>query len=157
MNAHAPVKFLVCVDDTDHARVALRFAALRAQRRQGRLDVLHILEPSDYQGLKSVAGKMREEKRREGTMLLQRMAEQIQEEYGLIPCLILREGVLQEEIITATEEDVDANMLILGASPDGDGRTELIAAVAKQLGRRVQVPMIVVPGNLTDQQIEALG
>ena len=152
-----PVKFLVCVDKSEHSRTALDFACAQAAKRGGLIDMLHVLEPADFKGLASIADKMREERREAAEKLLKELAEHIQEKYGITPSMIFREGKITEEILSAVEEDVDANMLVMGAAPDTKSkRGDLIGWLAAQLGDKLLIPMLLVPGNLTEQQIEKL-
>src|SRR5205085_2144337 len=46
--AKAKRTYLVVVDDSAEARVALRFAARRAAKTKGRVEVLGIVEPQDF-------------------------------------------------------------------------------------------------------------
>lgn len=151
-----PPKFLVCVDQNEESRVALRFACIKAQRQQGNVAILHVLPPADFQPLSVVADKVREERRQAGEQLLQHLSEEANLQTSVTPSLILKEGGVGDEIITAVMEDIQINMLVLGAAKQSSKRGKLIAWLATQLGDRLLVPMMIVPGNLTDQQIEQL-
>jgi len=154
--AVSPVKYLLCMNDSEHSRVALKFACARAKRRNCQIDILHVLEPADFQGIGAVADKIREERRETGEAFLNQVAEEIQQVTGKTPALTLREGVVEEAIISAVNEDVDADLILLGASPDTNGRHAHISALVKALGDKLLIPIMVLPGNLTDQQIEEL-
>ena len=70
-DSNAPIppsrrKFLVIVDKTPECRVALRFAARRAQRTGGIVTLLYIVPPADFQQWAGVERKMREEAREMG-------------------------------------------------------------------------------------------
>ena len=45
---HIPgrITYLVCVDDSDECRVAIRLAALRAHRTGGQIVLLYVIEPA---------------------------------------------------------------------------------------------------------------
>ena len=64
---HQPgkVKFLVCVDDSEDCRVALRFACLRARNTDGHIALLYVIEPADFQHWAAVGRLMEAEKREE--------------------------------------------------------------------------------------------
>ena len=55
--------YLVVVDDSAEARVALRFAARRAGKTDGRIEVLGIVEPQDFVQFGGVQAAMEEEQR----------------------------------------------------------------------------------------------
>ena len=55
--------YLVVVDDSAEARVALRFAARRAAKTDGRIEVLGIVEPQDFVQFGGVQAAIEEEQR----------------------------------------------------------------------------------------------
>ena len=55
--------YLVVVDDSDEARVALRFAARRASKTGGRVEVLGIVEPQDFVQFGGVQAAIEQEQR----------------------------------------------------------------------------------------------
>src|SRR6202008_679004 len=55
--------YLVVVDDSSEARVALRFAARRAAKTNGRIEVLGIVEPQDFVQWGGVEKAFEEEQR----------------------------------------------------------------------------------------------
>ena len=69
--------FLVVVDETEEMRVALRFAALRARSTGGKVAMLYVVEPSEFQHWMSVGDIMREEARTEAEQVLQRLAAEV--------------------------------------------------------------------------------
>ena len=154
---HAGGKLLVCVDGSPEAKAALTLTARKAKRRGDVVEVLHVMEPeAEVQSLFNVADRMREERRAEGEKLLNELAEWCQQTSGLTPSLQLKEGRTGDVILSSVLEDADVTMLILGAASTTGGRGTLLAWLAGQLGDRLLVPLMLVPGNLTDQQINAL-
>ncbi len=69
--------FLVVVDETEEMRVALRFACRRARNTGGRVALLYVIEPADFQHWQAVGDLMREEARSEGEQLLQKLAARV--------------------------------------------------------------------------------
>lgn len=151
------VKFLVCVDESPESLAALHFACIKAKKRGGLVDVLHVLPPADFQTLFSIADKMQEERRQEAENLLQKLADEAHKLTGITISILLREGPVGDEVIAAALEDYDANMLVLGVAPKAANRGKLIAWLASQMGDKLLIPMMLVPGNLTEQQMEELG
>ena len=70
---------------------------------------------------------------------------------------IIREGIKAEEIINLIHEDTDIAILVLGASKDPSGPGPLVSSLAagKQFGE-FAIPITIVPGSLTDEEIRAL-
>lgn len=149
-------KILVCVNDNEHSYVALRFASNKAKRTGCALTILHVVNSADYQNALAVGDVMREEMLENSQKLLEKFANEAKEWADITPCVVTREGSLGEEIAATVQEDNSINMLILGTSPDSPGRGNLLPWLASQLGNKLLIPMTIVPGNLTEQQIRAL-
>ncbi len=148
-----PIRILVCVSDEEHARVAVRFASARLKHRGGKLLLLHVCDTADFQSFSTIASRIREENHAKGQSVLESMAEEVRLWAGAEATLLLREGNIVDEILTALEEHPDINLLVLGASAEGDSKREVLTALSQRLGKRLFVPMLVVPGHLTEQQI----
>jgi nucleotide-binding universal stress UspA family protein len=149
-------KLLLCVNDSEYSRVALRFTCNRAKNGGHPVEILHVIKPSEYQNFLSNNDVMREEKRQEAEELLKRFSEEAYESFGVTPSLMLKEGIVGEEIVAAVEEDHTINMLLVGTPPENSSRSNLIPWLSSQLGKSLLIPMLIVPGNLTDQQIGEL-
>ncbi len=151
-----PVKYLVGVDHREESKAALRLACMKARSRRGAVDIIHVVSPADFQTLGAIADRMREERRAEGEQLLRRLGDEAAAAYGLTPNLILCEGSAGDEIITAALKDQDIIMVVIGIGDQGSGRGTLAAWLAGQLGGKLSIPLLMVPGNLTDQQLQCL-
>src|SRR5271168_1475357 len=91
-NSGAPRKFLVVVDKTAEAPVALRFATRRAQHTGGRVTLLCVAEPGEFQQWRGVEEIMREEARQEAEGIIYAAAKTVNELSGIMPELIIAEG-----------------------------------------------------------------
>jgi nucleotide-binding universal stress UspA family protein len=147
------VKFLVCVDDSEDCRVALRFAALRARNSDGTVVLLYVIEPADFQHWVAVEKLMEEEQREEAEQLLQDLATEVYDFAEIRPVLVFRVGRRGDEILKLIEEDPSINILVLGAAPEGEGTNDLVRKLGDELTKRLRIPLTVVPGNLTDEQL----
>jgi len=157
-NAHiaGQITFLVCVAHDAHSAVAARFAAMRAQNSGGAVALLHVTQPPEFQHWAAVGERMREETREEAEEMLEEMAGNVEAMLGVRPSLHLREGGIGEEILGHIEESDSIDLLVVGAAPPDDGHGSLISWLAGQLAGRLNIPLVVVPGNLTDQQLREL-
>lgn len=149
-------KFLVCVDGSPQSRAALRFAALRARNTGGLLALLHVCEPVDCHGWMSVAETMEAEQREEAESLLQDLAGEVWALTGLMPELHFRRGGIGSEILEAIREDGDIHALVVGAAPATARKGKLISWLAGELAGSLDIPLVIVPGNLTARQIDRL-
>ncbi len=146
--------FLVVVDDTPECRVALRFASVRAKNTGGGVVLLHVIEPADFQHWMAVENLMREEAREEAEELLQGLAAEVHDWAGITPEYRIREGRKLDEILALLAAEPSIRVLVLGASPDAEGPGPLVSRLAGQISGSLPVPITVVPGNMTPEQIE---
>ena len=156
-NADRPrTKFLVVVDDTPECRTALRFASRRAKRTGGGVVMLRVLEPGDFQHWAAVEKLMREEAREEAEKLLHQLASEVNESAGIMPEYTIREGRPVEQILALIEEEPSIRILVLGASPDKEGPGPLVTRLAGQMSGSMRIPITLIPGSLTAEQIDEL-
>jgi nucleotide-binding universal stress UspA family protein len=148
--------FLVVVDDTEEMEVALRYASGRARNTGGRVALLFVVEPTDFQHWMAVGDLMREEARNEGEQLLQRLAARVNELTGALPILHVREGDRREELLKLIDEEPSISILVLGASTDKRGPGPLIEALTGKFVGRLRIPVTIVPGNLSNEDIDSI-
>jgi nucleotide-binding universal stress UspA family protein len=149
-------KFLVVVDDTAEVRVAVRYATRRARNVRSGVVMLRVVAPVDFQQWAGVAEIMRAEAHDAAEELLQKLAEQVNQESGLMPELVIREGVAKDEILKLVDEDPDIRMLVLAAAPGSDGPGPLVSELAGQKAGNLSFLVSIIPGGLTDEQIDRL-
>ena len=150
------LKYLVCVDGSHQSKVAVRFACLRARNTGGRVALLHVIPPAEFQHWMAVEDAMQKERRQETEKLLQDLAAEVNEWAGIMPELFVRDGELGEQILALLEEDTGINALVVGAAPPTAAHGELISWLASELAGSLRIPLTIVPGNLTDDQIVSL-
>ena len=145
--------FLVVVDDTEEMRVALRFACGRARNTNGRVALLFVVEPTDFQHWMAVEDVMLEERREEAERVLHDLAAEVNEWAGVMPSLTVRDGHIGDEILAAVEEDPNISFLVVGAAPPPNKHGKLISWLAGNAAEKLNIPLVIVPGNLTDEQL----
>ena len=146
------VKFLVCVDGSAPSKVALRYACRRARNTSGRVALLHVIQPADFRQWPGVEEMMREERRTEAESLISDMAAEVNAWAGIMPELVLREGRIGDEILGAVDDDAAIDLLCVGSDP-AEGRGRLVSFLAGHLAGRLAIPLVVVPGTLSDEKI----
>ena len=148
--------FLCVVDSSAEMHVALRFACRRAKRTGGSVALLYVMEPADFQHWMSVEEKMREERRAEAERVLQELSAEASDIAGSVPALYVREGSPADALVKIIEEEPRISVLVLGAGTDKKGPGPLVSSLAGKMSGRFPIPITVVPGNLSDEQIDAL-
>jgi nucleotide-binding universal stress UspA family protein len=148
-------KYLVCVTDNDESRVALKMACIKAKHHGGKVTVVHVIPPTDGQTLFTVAERLKEEQRSAAETFIKQMCESAFALTGIMPVIDIRDGNVGDEIVCAALEDGDYILMVLGFS-ESSGSAALMEWLCAQMGKKLLIPIMVVPGNLTDQQMQSI-
>lgn len=150
-------KFLAVIDDTPECERAVTYAAHRAQATEGMLKLLYVIEPEpgEFSHWLGVAEKMREEATEDAERRLSGFREAIGKRLGIAPEVEIREGRRDEQILELIRDDPEIVILVLAASASTEGPGPLVASIAGR-GAAFPIPVTVVPGNLSDEDIESL-
>lgn len=149
-------KFLVVVDDTPECLIALRYASRRALHTGGGVTLLMLISPADFQHWLGVEQVMRDEAEGEARHVLARFADEVQTVAGITPELVIRHGTETQQIVNLIEEDEAISILVLGAGTEAEGPGPLVSMIGGALAGTFPVPVTIVPGDLSDADIEAL-
>src|SRR5438876_8467896 len=84
--------YLVVIDDSPEARVALRFAARRAAKTNGRVEVLGIVEAQDFVQFGGVQAAIEEEQRLRIEGVVSAAIGEILDESGVEANVIIQQG-----------------------------------------------------------------
>lgn len=147
-------KFLVVVDDTPECDRAVVYAARRAARTQGGLVLLAVLELAEASAQwLGVANLMRAEETDKAQTRLAHFSARAHSVSGIEPETLVREGTLAEAVHALVEADEDIAILALAAGTEGPG--PLVSALVAGHWA-LPIPITIVPGGLSDADIEAL-
>jgi nucleotide-binding universal stress UspA family protein len=147
--------FLCVVDESEELHQALRYACRRARHTGGRVALLYAIEPVEFQHWMAVGHLMAEERREQAEEMLQVVSTVVQKLSGTTPVVYIREGALPEQLMHLLEHEPDLSVLVLGASGGGEGSGRVVSHVMKRVGR-LPIPVTIVPGGLSDEQIDAI-
>src|SRR5881398_2295324 len=92
MEADPRRTYVVVVDDSAEARVALRFAARRAAKTGGKIEVLGIVEPQDFVQFGGVQAAIEEEQRLRIEGVVSAAVGEILDEGGVEASIVVRQG-----------------------------------------------------------------
>jgi nucleotide-binding universal stress UspA family protein len=148
-------KFLVVLDDSRECLNAMRFAALRAAKTQGGVQILSIIPPEEYQHWMGVADLMRAEARERIEAHFEVFAKWMRDRHGINPELVIREGDPEVEILSQVREDPQVGVLVLGASHEKSGPGPLVTALTRSAGS-LPVPITIVPGDMSKERLESI-
>ena len=147
--------YLVVIDETDEARVALRYAARRAARTGGTVEILAVIAPADFVQWAGVQAAMEEEAKLRAEAMVLQAAGAIVEEAGIEPSILVRHGEPVKAITELLRERDGIAALVLGAAPEG-GPGPLVAHFSGAVAGTLPCPLVIVPGGLSDEMLDGL-
>src|SRR5690242_21746941 len=151
-----PRVFLVVVDETPEHRIAVHYAARRAAHTGGRLALLYVVEPAELQHFLAIEELAREERREAAEALLQQLCAEIEPIAGGTPIVYIREGRPRDELLALINEEPTISILVLAAGTGPEGPGPLISYLTGKPAARLRVPITIVPGGLTMEELDAV-
>ncbi|MFO7757937.1 MAG: universal stress protein [Roseovarius sp.] len=148
-------KFLVILDDSRECLNAMRFAAMRAARTGGGVEILAIIPPEEFNHWIGVGDLMREEQRERIEAHFEVFAKWMRDKQGINPELVIREGEPVAEIMAQVSDDDHIGVLVLGAGSGKKGPGPLVTQLTKNAGT-LPMPITIVPGDLSKERLEAI-
>ncbi len=148
--------FLVVVDESPEMPTALRYACRRAKRTGGRVALLYVMHPPETQQWGGVADLMRQEARQQAEQVVGAHAETAATLTGQPPAIHIREGKSREELLKLIAEDRSISVLVLGSSSTNEGPGPLVSAFIGKGGGQLRIPLTIVPGGLTEAEVDAI-
>lgn len=149
-------KFLLVVDRSAELRAAVRFSCRRALHTGGTVVLFACVPKRDSHYFASIGELMEREAQSEAEEVLKTVAVDAQRQMGIYPQVILREGDTMEQLLAVIAEDVSISVLVLGAGTGPEGPGALVSALSGNLAGKVRIPVTIVPGHLSDAQVDAL-
>jgi nucleotide-binding universal stress UspA family protein len=152
---HKP-KWLVVIDDTPECDRAVYFASRRAARVGAGVVMLRVIETQDRnQQWLGVADIMKAEAHEEANAALDKYATRANGIAGVTPERVVREGKTADQILSLIEENDDIAILVLAAGTGKEGPGPLVSGIGKSAGE-YPIPVAIVPGHLTDEELDAM-
>ena len=148
-------KFLVVLDDSRECLNAMRFAAMRAARTGGGVEILAVIPPDEFQHWIGVGDVMRAEARERIEAHFEVFAKWMRDRQGVDPNLVVREGEPVPEILGLIREDPEIGVLVLGAGSGKGGPGPLVTQLTKASGT-LPVPITIVPGELSKERLQEI-
>lgn len=147
--------YLVIVDESPEAEVALRFAARRAAKTEGGVRIVTLVPPTEFVQWGAVQATMQEEARLRAETMVMASAGNLMQESGIRPMITVKTGdpikVVRE--IIETEKDIAA--LVLGAAASGNPGP-LVAHFTGVEAGKLRCPVMIIPGSLSSEAIDEL-
>jgi len=147
--------YLVVVDETAEAEIALRFAARRAAKTGGTVEILALIPPAEFVQWGGVQATIEEEARLRAEALVAGAAGTLIEESGIRPSITVKQGDAVTVVRQMLAESDTVAALVLGAAASG-APGPLVAYFAGADAGAMPCPIMIIPGSLTREAIDRL-
>lgn len=146
--------YLVIVDETDEARVALHFAARRAAKTDGAVHILALIAPQAFNAFGGVQATIEAEARDRAEVMATGAAGSILAQNGRMPTISVRRGEGYKVVQEYLAEHPEVAALVLGAAQEGNPGP-LVSHFTARAGS-LPCPVFIIPGALSGEDIDRL-
>lgn len=147
--------YLVIMDETDEARLALRFASRRAVRTGGVVHIVAIIPQQTFSAFAAVQATIEAEARDRAEVLVTSAAGSLVSEGGAPPVISVRQGDAVKVVREYLGEHPEVSALVLGAAAEGNPGP-LVSYFATGHPGQLPCPLMIVPGSISDEEIDRL-
>ena len=145
--------YLVIIDETEEAATALRFAALRASRTAGGVQLLAIVPRQEFVAFGGVQATIEEEARARAETLATAMAGNLFSESGTMPAIAVSQGDAIKVVTDYLAKHPEVAALVLGAAASG-APGPLISWFAGAGIGTLPCPLYIVPASLDEARLD---
>lgn len=147
--------YLVVIDETEEASIALRFAARRAAKTGGTVEIVALIPPAEFVQWGGVQATIEEEARLRAEALVTAAAGALVEESGVRPSITVRQGEPIAVVRKMLAENEHVAALVLGAAASGPPGPLVSHFTGADAGR-LPCPIMIIPGSLSHDAIDRL-
>lgn len=147
--------YLVIIDETEEALVALRFASRRAAKTGGVLHLLALIPPQPFSLFAGVQATIEHEAIERAEAMVKQAAGNLHNESGQVPVISVRQGETIKVVRDYLGEHDEVAALVLGAAAEG-GPGPLVSHFTGANAGQLPCPVFVIPGSLDDEAIDRL-
>ena len=148
-------KFLVVLDESRESLNAIRYAAMRAAKTGGGVQVLSVIPANSIQHGFGVADVMRAEAYERIEAHFEVFAKWMRDRPGVDPELVVREGDPATELLTQISADPEIGVVVLAASSESSGPGPLITRLLREIPT-LPCPVTIVPGDISRERLEQI-
>lgn len=147
--------YLVVIDETAEAEIALRFAARRAAKTGGAVEILALIPPQEFNAWGAVQAAIEAEAREHAENLVKTALETLADETITQPVIRLKQGDAVTAIKQTLEDNPEIGALVLGAASGGNPGP-LVSHFAGAESGSLPCPLMIVPGSLSVEALDRL-
>jgi nucleotide-binding universal stress UspA family protein len=146
--------YLVIMDETDEASVALRFASRRAARTGGAVHLLALVPHQQFVAFGGIQATIEEEARARAETLVTSAAGSLLSDGAQAPVISVRKGNAEGVIREYLAEHPEVSALVLGAA--GNGNPGPLVSHFTAAAGHLPCPVYIIPGTLGEADLERL-
>ena len=146
---------VVIIDDSEESRKAQRFAGRRAARTAGSVHLLVVTEKPGFVAWGGVQATMEAEIRDKAEEMANIAANSLRDEFKIFPRVTIQQGDAIAVVKQVIAEDEEVAALVLGAAASGPPGP-LVAHFAGNDSGTLPVPVMIVPGSLSFEEVDRL-
>ena len=147
--------YLVVIDEGAESQVALRFAARRAAKTGGAVEILALVAPPEFVQWGGVQAAMEEEAQLRAEAMVAQAAGELIEETGMKPTITVRQGEPVAVVRAMLAERPDTAALVVGAPVEGNPGSLLAHITGVEAGS-MPCPVMIIPGSLGNDALDRL-
>ena len=148
--------FLVILDDTPEMYNALRYAAQRSARSNGRVAILYTFDTLEFSHWKAVEDIAEAESREEAESKIKEYENFILKFTDKKPKKFIMKGDRVECIIKFLEANNFISNFVLAASEKSSSSDSLISSFTGKNRSKIRVPLTILPSSLSEEEIDKL-
>lgn len=147
--------YLVIVDESPEAEIALRFAARRAAKTEGNVRIVALVPPAEFVQWGGVQATMEDEAHQRAEALVTGTAGALVAESGIKPSITVKSGEPVEVVRAILKEAEGIAALVLGAAASGPPGPLISHFTGSDVGK-LPCPVMIIPGSLSRDDIDRL-
>jgi nucleotide-binding universal stress UspA family protein len=147
--------YLVVVDETEESEIALRFAARRAARTGGAVEILVLIRRPEFVAWGGVQATIESEALENAEALVERATAMLGSDLAHKPVFKVRQGDPIAMIRETLLENPEIGALVLGAAKSGSPGP-LVAHFAGADSGGLPCPVMIIPGSLDREALDRL-
>lgn len=147
--------YLVVIDESPEAETALRFAARRAVKTGGGVEILALIPAAEFVAWGGVQATIEQEAHEHAEGIVAAAAGQLLAESGLKPSITVKQGDASKIIRAMIAGNPAIAALVLAAAPSGPPGPLVSHFTGADAGA-LPVPLMIIPGALSTEAIDRL-
>lgn len=147
--------YLVIIDETEEALVALRFASRRAAKTGGALHLLALVPKQPFNAFAAVQATIEAEARDRAETLVTTAAGSLLSEGAQMPVISVKQGEGVKVVREYLGDHPEIAALVLGAAKEG-GPGPLVSHFAGTHASELPCPVFVIPGSMSEEDLDRL-